>query len=119
MLQRYALEKLFALFLLTIAICLLADPAQSATIIVNPGDSIPAAIDASAPGDTIQVFGGIYKENCQDGTGVAFDLLRGIGIISPLPRANSLLDANKYLVQKYITPPQIKQAQAQLSLPRT
>jgi parallel beta-helix repeat protein len=63
MLQRHALEKLFALFLLTIAICLLADTAQSATIVVNPGDSIQAAIDASTPGDTILVNGGIYKEN--------------------------------------------------------
>jgi parallel beta-helix repeat protein len=63
MLQRYALEKLFALLLLTVAVCLLADAAQSATIVVNPGDSIQAAIDASTPDDTILVNSGIYREN--------------------------------------------------------
>ena len=34
----------------------------AATITVNPGDSIQAAVDAAAPGDTVKVMPGDYTE---------------------------------------------------------
>jgi len=40
----------------------LTRPAPAATINVNPGDSIQAAVDAAASGDTIHVATGVYQE---------------------------------------------------------
>lgn len=37
-------------------------PVRAATIVVNPGESIQAAVDAAAPGDTIRVRPGDYTE---------------------------------------------------------
>jgi nitrous oxidase accessory protein NosD len=57
---------------------LLAGPAQAATRVVGPGDSIQAAIDAAQPGDTIVVLG-VHHENVaitKDGI-----TLRGIGAV--------------------------------------
>ena len=44
------------------AVLLLADPgaAPAATHVVNPGESIQAAVDAARPGDTILVKAGVY-----------------------------------------------------------
>jgi parallel beta-helix repeat protein len=52
--------KIIVIFLGVIALLV---PAIGAIIIVNPGDSIQAAIYAARPGDTLQVNGGIYYEH--------------------------------------------------------
>ncbi|MCC6849102.1 MAG: right-handed parallel beta-helix repeat-containing protein [Deltaproteobacteria bacterium] len=44
--------------------------AQAATITVNPGDSIQAAVDAAAPGDTVKVMPGDYTEPAVSGPAV-------------------------------------------------
>lgn len=44
--------------------------AQAATITVNPGDSIQAAVDAAAPGDTVKVMPGDYTEPALSGPAV-------------------------------------------------
>ncbi len=44
------------------AVAATAGTARAATIVVNPGQSIQAAIDAANPGDTIVVRPGIYRE---------------------------------------------------------
>lgn len=45
--------------------------APAATHTVNPGDSIQAAIDAAAPGDTVKVLPGDYVEGAPAGTAAA------------------------------------------------
>ena len=45
--------------------------ASAATHTVNPGDSIQAAIDAAAPGDTVKVMPGDYVEGAPAGTSAA------------------------------------------------
>lgn len=44
--------------------------AQAATITVNPGDSIQAAVDAASPGDTVKVMPGDYIEPALSGPAV-------------------------------------------------
>jgi Right handed beta helix region len=44
--------------------------APAATITVNPGDSIQAAVDAAAPGDTVKVMPGDYTEPAVSGPAV-------------------------------------------------
>jgi hypothetical protein len=44
--------------------------APAATITVNPGDSIQAAVDAAAPGDTVKVMPGDYTEPAASGPAV-------------------------------------------------
>jgi parallel beta-helix repeat protein len=41
----------------------MAAPAEAATIVVSPGESIQAAIDQASPGDVIVVEAGVYREN--------------------------------------------------------
>lgn len=43
----------------------LAVPASAATIVVGPGESIQAAVDAAQPGDTILVEPGTYRESVE------------------------------------------------------
>ncbi len=55
-----------------------AAPAMADTIVVNPGESIQAALDAAPPGSTIVVRAGTYAENIEivkDGV-----TLRGAGV---------------------------------------
>jgi len=49
--------------LLVVSILAVINPVSAATITVNPGDSINAAIAAAAAGDTILVYPGTYNEN--------------------------------------------------------
>lgn len=44
--------------------------ARAATITVNPGDSIQAAVDAASPGDTVKVMPGDYTEPALSGPAV-------------------------------------------------
>ncbi len=44
--------------------------APAATITVNPGDSIQAAVDAASPGDTVKVMPGDYTEPAASGPAV-------------------------------------------------
>jgi parallel beta-helix repeat protein len=54
--------------------------ATAATITVRPGDSIQAAVDAAAPGDTIKVFPGDYTET--HGNDVAVHITKSIKLIA-------------------------------------
>jgi len=71
--------------LLTAALFVTATAAEAAVHRVLPGESIQAAIDAAAPGDTILVEPGVYQEagNAQFGLRIATDGLRLIGKVKP------------------------------------
>lgn len=77
--------RLFFLSVLAGAVVLIGGvvPAQAATIIVRPGQSIQAAVDAASPGDTIQVLTGAYRESVVITTpGIA---LRGVSSPAIIP----------------------------------
>lgn len=71
--------------LLAVAVFATATAADAAVHRVFPGQSIQAAIDAAAPGDTILVEPGVYQEtgNAQFGLRIATDDLRLIGKVKP------------------------------------
>lgn len=64
--------RLVTLFGLAAGLSALWAPAiaPAATITVNPGDSIQAAVDAAAPGDTVKVMPGDYTEPALSGPAV-------------------------------------------------
>jgi parallel beta-helix repeat protein len=51
-----------ALFVVAGALAATAGSAQAATIVVNPGQSIQAALNVASPGDTVLVRPGVYRE---------------------------------------------------------
>ena len=51
-----------SVFGLGLAALCISSPASAATIVVNPGESIQAAVDAAAPKDKIIVMPGVYQE---------------------------------------------------------
>lgn len=67
--------------LLATAVLASATVADAAVRVVNPGESIQAAIDAASPGDTILVEPGVYQETGNDrfGLRISTENLRLIG----------------------------------------
>jgi nitrous oxidase accessory protein NosD len=57
--------------------------AWAAVVVVTPGDSIQAAIDASRPGDTVALSKGVYHENLYISKGPL--VLRGPATLRPAP----------------------------------
>jgi hypothetical protein len=53
----------FAITAAALLVVFSAVPAQAATRVVRPGESIQAAIDAARPGDTVAVAAGVFHEN--------------------------------------------------------
>ncbi len=64
---------------------LLAGPALGSDIYVTPGDSIQAAIDGAAAGDTIHIAGGTYSESIEIGDSNLIDGIALFGDPSDLP----------------------------------
>lgn len=80
LLETSMLLRSFRLLLAT-AVLASATVADAAVRVVNPGESIQAAIDAASPGDTILVEPGVYQETGNDrfGLRISTENLRLIG----------------------------------------
>jgi parallel beta-helix repeat protein len=62
MARRYAAKAGITALIAGVLLLMGAAPASAATRVVHPGQSIQAAVDAAAPGDTIVVLPGTYHE---------------------------------------------------------
>lgn len=60
-------NRLFSSTLASVAAFAVATSSDAATILVNPGESIQAAIDGASPGDRIEVMPGTYVEDIDYG----------------------------------------------------
>ena len=67
---------LAALALLALAASLLSQPASAATVRVQAGQDLQAAVQAAAPGDTVEVERGFYRVNLRIDKALT---LRGVG----------------------------------------
>ena len=69
-------SHLAALALLALAASLLSQPASAATVRVQAGQDLQAAVQAAAPGDTVEVERGFYRVNLRIDKALT---LRGVG----------------------------------------
>jgi hypothetical protein len=63
-----------------VALGMTAVGAQAATVTVNPGESIQAAVDAAQPGDTVKVLPGDYTET--HGNSVAVRVTKRLNLVA-------------------------------------
>ena len=91
---RLSRHLVLVLSLAALALAATAGPAAAhqATVVVRPGESIQAAVDAAAPGQTITVLPGTYRENVvitTDGITLRGRGARLVPPTSPAPNACS------------------------------
>lgn len=88
-LNSHSSDRLLVLLVLIVIVLSIAGLAQGNIIQVHPGDNIQMAISSAQPGDTIEVFSGLYKESILLNKSL---VLRGIGspVIDGLNNENAI-----------------------------